>query len=180
MRTAKNNKHTHTHTQVCLAEGHPAYMSTPRPEGRKTLFALWVTVWEVGCWFVVGCRRRRRSYINTNIHTSVKYVMQKRPTSSSTHNLKMASGLQIAAGEARLVVPEGYIRSSVRGEFWAQSVKILVFTSPTDYMMWSFGLSLPVWGVLRRFALEWWVIFLKLELRPVIYQIQPVHLYRFL
>ena len=40
------------------------------------------------------------------------------------------------------------IRSSDRGDFWAQPVEMLVFASPTGYMMLtSSGLPLLNWGL---------------------------------
>ena len=35
-------------------------------------------------------------------------------------------------------------KTNVQDEFWAQSIKILVFPSPIAYMMWFFGVSLLI------------------------------------
>ena len=37
-------------------------------------------------------------------------------------------------------------RTNVQGDFWAWPVDILVFPSPTDYMLTSFGFCLSNWG----------------------------------
>ena len=70
------------------------YMSTLRPEGRNELVS--AVSWRMGGWVlgsltVVEEEEEEAACINTNTHTSVKYVMQKRPTSLNTHNLEMAS-----------------------------------------------------------------------------------------
>ena len=40
---------------------------------------------------------------------------------------------------------------SDQGDFWAQQVEILVFASPTGYMLTSSGVSLLHWGIFYKF-----------------------------
>ena len=55
--------------------------------------------------------------------------------------------------------------------------EILVFVSPTGYMLTSSGFPLLNWDVFYEIPLEWSVILSgSLELQPVISQTQPVHL----
>ena len=42
----------------------------------------------------------------------------------------------------------GEAQSTVQGNIWPHSIKILVFPSPIDYMLWSFGFSLLIRGIL--------------------------------
>ena len=42
-------------------------------------------------------------------------------------------------------------RDSDRGDFWAQPVEILVFASPTSYMLTASGFPLLNWGVFCKF-----------------------------
>ena len=44
-----------------------------------------------------------------------------------------------------------YSQPSVRGDFWALSVDILVFASPTGYMLTSSGFPLLNWGIFYKF-----------------------------
>ena len=46
--------------------------------------------------------------------------------------------------------PQG-VGTSGRGDFWAQSIEILVFASPTGYILISSGFPLLNWGVFYRF-----------------------------
>ena len=55
-------------------------------------------------------------------------------------------------------------------------VKILVFPSPTGYMLTSFKFSLLVWGIFSRFFLNDWLFSWSIELQLVISQTQLVHL----
>ena len=48
------------------------------------------------------------------------------------------------------------ICSSVQGDLWASSVKILMFPSPTGYMLWSFSFSLLIQCVFYRFIENDW------------------------
>jgi hypothetical protein len=43
--------------------------------------------------------------------------------------------------------------SSVRGDFWTQSVKIPVFPSLTGNTLWSVGFCLFIWGIFHRLLL---------------------------
>ena len=40
---------------------------------------------------------------------------------------------------------------SDRGDFWALSIEILVFASPTASMLTSFGFSILIWGIFHKF-----------------------------
>ena len=45
----------------------------------------------------------------------------------------------------------GFDVGSDCGDFWAQFVEILVFASPTSYMLTSFAFALLDWGIFHRF-----------------------------
>ena len=57
-----------------------------------------------------------------------------------------------------------------------EPVEILVFASPTGYMLTSSGFPLWNWGIFYKFLLNDWQFSCSLELQPVISQTQLVHL----
>ena len=68
-----------------------------------------------------------------------------------------------------------HIMISLRGDFWAWPVHILVFLTPTGYMLTSFGFPWRNWGIFYKFLLNYRSFSCSLELQPVISQAQPVH-----
>jgi hypothetical protein len=68
------------------------------------------------------------------------------------------------------------MHGSDRGDFWAYSVEILVFASPTGYMLTSSGFPLLHWGIFYKFLKNDRYFSCSLQLQPDISQTQPVHL----
>ena len=66
--------------------------------------------------------------------------------------------------------------TSERGDFWAEPVEILVFASPTGYMLTSAGFCTLNWGIFYKFLKNDRQFSCSLELQPVVSQTQPVHL----
>jgi hypothetical protein len=70
----------------------------------------------------------------------------------------------------------GQTSTSDRGDFWAQLVEILVFASPTGYMLTSSGFPVLNLGIFYKFLYNDLQFSCSLELQLVISQTQPVPL----
>ena len=106
----------------------------------------------------MGCKwswRMRASHV-TIFKEKVLFCVQIESPLWSLHHSKANS---------KIYVPWQYCKSMSRGFLGTQLVDILVFPSPTGYMLTTCGFSLLNWEISSlnssKISLKWWVIFLK-------------------